>query len=517
MLFVGSILITVSLLLLGAYFLSPIALRRLVRDKDGNTIPPGPPTRYAYLRKYSERALDSWAKQYGDLFSIWMGNQLFVVISDPQVAKDLLVTNGAIFSSRKRYFLKSQVILRGRAITGSPYGEKWRQHRRLASQALSPKSMEDHADIMDYEAHMLIKALYEQSERGTTPLSPAQASVRYALNNMLMLSFGMRTTSIEDPLIAKAMKLNMEFMELSGPWANAIDFFTILQYIPTSKKKRGHQLYADIIDTYGSMILQFKDKMLAGEDVPDCLIKTLLENQETEKLDWEDICMLSAVFTLGGVHSVSVMIQWFIATMISHPDICVKAQQELDRVIGRDRWPTIEDEFNLPYVRAIIKELERVHAPFWNATPHFTTEDFAYKGNYIPKDTVVILNCYTIHHNETRYPDPFSFNPERYLNDGLSSNESSKLSDPMARDHWTFGAGRRICPGIQTAERELWLVCSRLLWSFNFNSIQNEPISLDEYEGFSGRTPKAFRVELTPRFEGVANILDSAEDVPVYL
>lgn len=66
-----------------------------------------------------------------------------------------------------------------------------------------------------------------------------------------------------------------------------------------------------MVDTYGSMLLQFKTKMLAGEEVPECLIKTLLENQETEKLDWEDICMLSAVFTLGGVHSVrQCFLQW---------------------------------------------------------------------------------------------------------------------------------------------------------------------------------------------------------------
>jgi hypothetical protein len=45
--------------------------------------------------------------------------------------------------------------------------------------------------------------------------------------------------------------------------------------------------------------------MDSGENVPDCLVKTLIETQEEEHLDWEDICMLAAVFTLGGVHSVS--------------------------------------------------------------------------------------------------------------------------------------------------------------------------------------------------------------------
>jgi len=116
------ILVIVSTL---AFFFSPIILRKLVVDKGGHSIPPGPKLRYAFLGKYPERALDAWAKTYGPLFSIWMGTQLFVVISDPHVARDLLVTNGSVFSSRKKYFMKNQTILNGRAITASAYGDRW--------------------------------------------------------------------------------------------------------------------------------------------------------------------------------------------------------------------------------------------------------------------------------------------------------------------------------------------------------------------------------------------------------
>ena len=90
-----------------------------------------------------------------------------------------------------------------------------------------------------------------------------------------------------------------------GPWSNCVDFFEVLQYIPTPKRTRGRRLHDALIDVYGSMILDFQSRMRSGEEVPDCLVKTLLDNQESEKLDWEDLCMLSAVFTLGGVHSVS--------------------------------------------------------------------------------------------------------------------------------------------------------------------------------------------------------------------
>lgn len=100
-------------------------LRRVLIDAKGNQVPPGPNIRYFFLRKYPERALHSWAAEHGGLFSVWMGTQLVIVISDPKVARDLLVTNGATFSSRKRYFMKNQTILHGRAITASEYGETW--------------------------------------------------------------------------------------------------------------------------------------------------------------------------------------------------------------------------------------------------------------------------------------------------------------------------------------------------------------------------------------------------------
>jgi cytochrome P450 len=116
------------------------------------------------------------------------------------------------------------------------------------------------------------------------------------------------------------------------------------------------------------------------------------------------------------------------ALITSHPEIQARAHAELDEVIGRDYWPSAADEQQLPYIRAIIKEVRcetcqfclsfltsrlslqvlRTHAPFWIAAPHFSTEDFVYNGMYIPKNTAIILNCYGIHHNEEKYPDAYA-------------------------------------------------------------------------------------------------------------
>lgn len=78
----------------------------------------------------------------------------------------------------------------------------------------------------------------------------------------------------------------------------------------------------------------------------------------------------------------------------------------------------------------------------------------------------------------------------------------------MQRDHWVFGIGRRVCPGIMVAERELFLVISRMLWAFDMGEIPGEPVDLKEYEGLSGRSPKPFRIRLVPRHEGVVGVLE---------
>ena len=114
-----------SLAVLTLSLILPFIFRRNLKDKDGHPIPPGPFLRYTAIRRYPECVLRDLSKTYGPIFSLWMGDQLVVVIADARIAKDLLVSHGAIFSSRKQFFLKSQTILRGLAIAATPYNDKW--------------------------------------------------------------------------------------------------------------------------------------------------------------------------------------------------------------------------------------------------------------------------------------------------------------------------------------------------------------------------------------------------------
>ncbi|KAJ7218927.1 cytochrome P450 [Mycena rebaudengoi] len=434
------------------------------------------------------------------------------------VGRLVAVTN-AVFSSRKEMFVKSQTVFAGCGITATPYNDRWRKHRRIATVWLNQRAVDSYTPILDREATVLVKAMYQESNAGAVPINPQPHAGRASLNNMLSIVFGIRTGSIYHPLVGQALKLSRQFIYcmsdieplLGTPPAqsNLVDFIPFMQRFRTPIQARGQRLHRDLVDTYGGFIRDIEHRMQMGNNVPDCLANSMLETREQEKMDHLDMSILASEFMIGGVETTAAIMQWFSALIPAYPDIQQRAHEELDRVVGRDRPPTVEDEkaeyINLPYCHAIMKEVERCHNPFWL--------DFTYKGQFIPMDSVVVLNTWTMHHDPGRHPDPERFNPDRYIADRLTSAESANLADPYQRDHWMFGAGRRICPGMIVAEREIWLTISRMLWAFRMESLPDEPIDLKEYDGLSGRSPVPFRINLIPRHANVTQVL-GMEEVP---
>lgn len=98
----------------------------------------------------------------------------------------------------------------------------------------------------------------------------------------------------------------------------------------------------------------------------------------------------------------------------------------------------------------------------------------------IPAGSTVILNVWALHHDPTLRPSPSTFNPSRYASHPLPA--SAYTTGSANRDHYGYGAGRRICPGIHLAERNLFIAMAKLLWAFDLGcakDVDGKDITVD--------------------------------------
>jgi hypothetical protein len=210
--------------------------------------------------------------------------------------------------------------------------------------------------------------------------------------------------------------------------------------------------------------------------------------------------------------------------MIMWPDVQKKVKAEIDKVVGPDRLPTIEDYERLPYVRCCIKEAMRWMPVVILGVPHAAVQQDTYKGWRIPAGATVINNVWAIHMDPNRSPEPRRFNPDRFLSDTRSLYESA-TGEAARRDNYVFGAGRRLCQGIHIAERSLALGVSRLMWAFDFTPAIDEKTGKsvvydgDDLVGGITVEPRHYRCSIQVRSPEKANIIRSSveQDAAAFL
>jgi cytochrome P450 len=205
-------------------------------------------------------------------------------------------------------------------------------------------------------------------------------------------------------------------------------------------------------------------------------------HEEEETIKWAAASMYS-----GGADTTVSAIATFFLAMVMYPDVVKKAQEELDRVVGGERLPSFKDRGKLPYIEAICKEvfrcisfltsvtveishclLDSFYSYRWGpvvpvCVPHVSTKDDVYEGYRIPKGSLVCPNIFGITHDESIYPDPDAFKPERFLNADVDSNQI------------IFGYGRRICPGMNLADLSIWISVAMTLSVFDISEVKGEP------------------------------------------
>nr|VWO99449.1 Non-specific serine/threonine protein kinase (EC [Ganoderma boninense] len=395
-----------------------------------------------------------------------MGQQI-IVINDYKVAVDLLEKRSSVYSSRPASPLFK---LSGWdwAIPFMPYGQWWRRHRRAFWQYFHPEAIHVHYPRQEESARKLLSRLLK------TPEDFAH-HVEYTLNAAVMgTCYGSPVASQSDAYIS-VFKAAESTLDLVAPGANVlVGFFPALARLPTwipgasslRRLAQSRKITTAMRDTPWldlKAAIAAEDSEATDRSVGGTILRRLSSSPHGFPLEDDEIIgkHVAAIVYFGGLGTTHSQVLAFLLAMSLHPDVQVKAQEELDCFLGQARLPVLGDMESLPYVSAIVKETLRWHTTGPLGVPHATVADDEYNGYFIPKHSVVIPNTWAFLHDPAVYPEPDAFIPERFLKGGRFG--TTLQPDPVM----AFGFGRRICPGRHYAFATLFIYMASILCTFN--------------------------------------------------
>ncbi|XP_047309387.1 tyrosine N-monooxygenase-like [Impatiens glandulifera] len=204
------------------------------------------------------------------------------------------------------------------------------------------------------------------------------------------------------------------------------------------------------------------------DDLLDVLI-TLKDDQGNTLLTSEEIKAQILEIMVATIDNPSNAVEWAIAEMINQPETLVRAVQELDQVVGKNRLVQESDLNNLNYIKACVKESFRLHPIVAFNLPHVSICDTMVAGYFIPKGSHILLSCPGLGRNSKIWNEPLRFNPERHLNyDG----SHVILNDPDLH-LLSFSIGRRGCPAVNLGSTISIMLLARLLQGFTWSPPPN--------------------------------------------
>ncbi|GJZ20721.1 cytochrome P450 71AV8 [Tanacetum coccineum] len=408
------------------------------------------------FRAQPHRALARLAWRFGPIVRLQLGEVSAILVSSPSVAKEIMKTHDLTFADRPKLLVVEIVNYNYTDIAFAPYGEYWRQMRKICIlELLSAKKVRSFQSIRETESWNLVKVLANDSSKTV---------------NLTEKIFTLMNT-----ITCKAT-VGSRWQDQSKLGSTDCDSITLASGL--TRQINNTFIYSKIL-TYN---LQHANKLWRIRTRIDVIFDDVISDHQQRRAvgqnteDNEDL--LDDVFS-AGTDTSAVTIEWTMSELMKNPRVMKKVQAEVRYTLQGKEKIHESDIKGLDYLKIVIMETLRLHPPLPLLLPRECRENCEIAGYNIPVKTKVIINMWKIARDPDYWTDPESFIPERF-------SESSINMMGQDFEYIPFGSGRRMCPGMTLGLANAEIALVMLLYHFNWelpNGARSE--DLDTLKHFS--------------------------------
>lgn len=465
-----------------------------------NNLPPGP-TPLPFIGNLLQiksgeivSSLMKLRKKYGDLFTIYLGLRRVIVVCGYENVRKALIDQGEDFLGRGAMPSGDKVYKQyGVAFTNNM--ARWKQMRRFTVMTLKDFGMgkKSTEELILDEIHCLLEELRKMKG---LPFDPRELFGCVTSNIVCSIMIGKRY-DFKDPELHSLMHMiNDCFHGMSSFWGQLYDTYPhIMDYLPGPHNK---------IFKHLENLLEFVEKRVKNNqetldpssprDFIDCFLLRMEQEKNNPSTEFHMTNLLAATLQIffAGLETIGTTITYGFLMLLKYPDVREKVQEEIDRVIGRERLPNMQDRSKMPYTDAVCHEIQRFANLIPFGVPRAVVRDTVFQGYSIPKDSNVFMMLHTVLRDPQKFRDPDSFNPENFLdeNGGFKSNDA----------FIPLSAGKRMCPAEGLTRMEIFLIIVATLQNCNIKSLV-EPEKIDLFPVVSGlgNLPKPYQLCVVSR------------------
>ncbi|KAF8780048.1 hypothetical protein HU200_002016 [Digitaria exilis] len=394
-----------------------------------------------------------------------------LVVSSPRAAQAVLRTHDHVFASRA-YSPVADILFYGSSdVAFAPYGEHWRQVKKIATtHLLTNKKVRAYRHAREQENQLLGEAGYGQDPHGVGMAVNLSSLLNSFANNIVCHAVSGKFYREEgrNELFRELVEANSSLM---GGF-NIEDYFPSLVKLDIIKRmlcakaqkvnRRWDELLDKLIDDH-----ERRSAPQRGDEESD-FIDVLLSIQEEYKLTRDHIKAQLEIMFEAGTDTSFIVLEYAMIKLMQNPDVMAKLQTRMRMTILKGKEMVTEDDLNandMDFLKAVIKETLRLHAPAPLLAPHLSMADCDIEGYTIPSGTRVIVNAWALARDPSQWERAEEFMPERFMKDG------SAFAIDYRGNYLTylpFGTGRRICPGISFAISGIEIMLANLVYHFNW-------------------------------------------------